>query len=49
MRIRWHDESGLIAEFHQFLRPNGEIGASGKPDPKILRLGDTIYIVGRPD
>lgn len=44
--IRYNDESGRwVVEVHQYLRPNGSIGASGKPDPKRLRIGGTIFIV----
>ena len=31
-----------IAIVHQYLLPDGRIGASGLPDPKWLRDGDTI-------
>jgi len=33
-----------VALVHQYLRPDGRIGASGKPDPKWL-LGDGEIIV----
>jgi len=32
-----------IARVHQYLRPDGTIGASGKPDPKRLLQGDILY------
>jgi len=32
-----------IARVHQYLRPDRTIGASGKPDPKRLLIGDTLY------
>lgn len=38
-------EGNQLAIVHQYLRPDGTIGASGKPDPKRLRQGDTIYYV----
>lgn len=38
--IRYIDSAGQIqAEIHQYLRPNGKLGGSGKPDPKLLRVG----------
>ena len=33
-----------VARAHQYKRPDGSIGASGRPDPIRLRDGDTIYI-----
>jgi hypothetical protein len=35
----------LMAIVHQYRLPNGELGASGLPDPKWLRDGDRILIV----
>lgn len=32
-----------IARVHQYLRQDGTIGASGKPDPKRLLVGGTLY------
>lgn len=32
-----------IARVHQYLREDGTIGASGKPDPKRLCVGGTLY------
>jgi hypothetical protein len=32
-----------VARVHQYLRRNGELGLSGRPDPKRVRLGMTIY------
>jgi hypothetical protein len=32
-----------VARVHQYLRMDGTIGASGKPDPKRLREGDIVY------
>ena len=31
------------ARVHQYLRQDGTIGASGKPDPKRLYMGGTLY------
>ena len=35
--VAYFDAAGLrIAVVHQYLRPNGTIGGSGQPDPKML-------------
>src|SRR5260221_258428 len=36
---------GFIAVVHQYLRPDNRIGASGRPDPKRLKIGDAILAV----
>ncbi len=36
----------LVAEAHQYLRPDGTLGLSGLPDPKRLVLPDKIVAVG---
>jgi hypothetical protein len=33
----------VVAIVHQYLLPNGEIGASGKPDPKYLVHNGRVY------
>jgi hypothetical protein len=33
----------LVAIVHQYKLPNGKIGASGKPDPKYLKIGNVVY------
>ena len=48
--VEWKDRMGArIALLHRYLRPDGKIGASGKPDPKELRLGGVTYRVRAPD
>ena len=43
--IRYVDRAGQsVVLVHQYLRPNGTLGASGRPDPKRLRLGKVLYI-----
>ena len=38
-----------VARVHQYLRTDGTIGASGKPDPKRVLLNGTLYrLVKRP-
>lgn len=45
-----NEESGQeVARAHTFQDPEGNILASGIPDPKRLRIGGTVYIVeGQP-
>jgi hypothetical protein len=32
-----------IARCHQYKRPDGRIGASGRPDPKRVFIRDTVF------
>jgi hypothetical protein len=42
--ISYRDASdNEVARVHQYLRPDGTIGASGKPDPKRLFVHGTLY------
>lgn len=42
--LRYIDTQGhWVAEIYQYLRPDGLLGASGKPDPKRLRINGTVY------
>src|SRR4030042_5919811 len=44
--VYYYDHSHrLIAEVHQYLRPDGTIGAYGKPDPKKIFLPDKILAI----
>ena len=44
--IRYYDNNRwLIVEIHQFLKPDGTLGASGEPDPKRLRSGVDLLAV----
>jgi hypothetical protein len=44
--VRLYDTSGMrIAVLHQYLRPDGTIGASGQPEPKAVLLDGTLYYV----
>ncbi len=46
--VRYFDGFGeLIAVVHQIRNPDGTIGASGKPDPKFLRLETEVLKVRR--
>ncbi len=42
--IGYYDQGGnRVAVVHQYLRPDGTVGGSGKPDPKHLVEGDIVY------
>jgi hypothetical protein len=42
--LSYRDSSGNeVARVHQYLRPDGQIGASGKPDPKRLYKDGELY------
>lgn len=38
-------EKNFVAVVHQYMRPDGTIGASGKPDPKKLFHQGRLYAV----
>ncbi len=40
----WNEHRRWIVEVHRYLRPDGSLAASGRPDPKKLRLGGVLYI-----
>jgi hypothetical protein len=45
--VEYWDSSGSqmfkVATIHRYLRPDGELGASGKPDPKIVLHKGVLY------
>lgn len=45
--VRYMDarDGQWVVTIHQYIRPDGTIGASGKPDPKWLRINNLILIV----
>lgn len=44
--LEYRDNSGVkLSVAHRYLRPDGTIGASGKPDPKLLRVGPVLYVL----
>jgi hypothetical protein len=44
--VQYIDAAGkVVAVVHQYLLPNGEIGASGKPDPKEVITDDYHYLI----
>lgn len=40
--IYWDLQGNPVAMVHQYLRPDGTIGGSGKPDPKWLIQDDKV-------
>lgn len=40
----WDESDQRVAVVHQYLRPDGTIGASGRPDPKYLLYEGVIYV-----
>jgi hypothetical protein len=38
-------EAKQVAIVHRYLRPDGKLGGSGKPDPKKLLHNGTLYIL----
>ena len=43
-RLAYVDDAGsAVAQVHQYLRQDGTIGASGKPDPKLILHDGTVY------
>lgn len=43
--VYYSPDGDPVALVHQYLRPNGQLGASGLPDPKRLFLEDRILSV----
>jgi hypothetical protein len=44
VRVGYFTEAGeQIAQVHEYRRPDGTIGASGKPDPLFLLKDGTLY------
>lgn len=44
--IRYIEKNGQwVVEVFQYLRPTGELGASGKPDPKRVRVKGTVFVL----
>jgi len=45
--IAYLDSSGhRVAVVHQYLRKDGSLGGSGRPDPKKLSHKGSLYVVG---
>ncbi len=43
MVIYWTEQREPVALVHQYLRPDGSLGASRQPDPKRIVVGDKVY------
>lgn len=43
------DEDQKVALVHQYVRPDGSLGAAGRPDPKRLLEGGVLYAVLEPE
>ena len=43
MLIYWSEQRQPVALVHRYLRPDGSLGASGRPDPKRVVVGDVVY------
>jgi hypothetical protein len=43
----WNREGKMVALCHQYKRPDGTIGGSGKPDPKRIMIEGTIYFCSK--
>lgn len=41
--VAYLEHGQLVTWVHQYLQPNGTLGASGQPDPKWLRVGQDIW------
>jgi hypothetical protein len=41
----YHYNNTKIAVCHQYKRPDGRVGASGRPDPKRIFIRGTVYYV----
>lgn len=42
--VAYYDAEGRrVAIVHQYLRPDGTLGGSGRPDPKELLEGDILF------
>lgn len=44
LMLAYFDQAGNeVARVHQYLRPDGTVGASGRPDPKRLLDAGVLY------
>lgn len=41
--VSYLDGATIVAVVHQYLRPDGSLAASGKPDPKLVVVDGTEY------
>jgi hypothetical protein len=43
--ISYWDGGDQVARVHQYLRPDGDLGASGLPDPQMVMEDNVVYFV----
>ncbi len=43
--IYFNNKGEKVAAVHQYLRPDGKLGASGRPDPKELFVNGILYVL----
>jgi hypothetical protein len=43
--VYWDSSQQPVAMVHQYLRPDGTIGASGKPDPKWIIIENKVIVL----
>jgi len=43
----WDSQGNKVAICHQYKRPDGTIGGSGKPDPKRIMVEGTIFFCSK--
>jgi hypothetical protein len=42
--VSYRDGALEVARLHQYLRPDGTLGGSGRPDPKYLLYEGVLYV-----
>lgn len=47
--LSYWDGEDQVARAHRYLCPDGSIGASGTPDPKMVLDGETVYYLAEPE
>ncbi|MBI2907275.1 MAG: hypothetical protein HYX92_06425 [Chloroflexi bacterium] len=45
MLLYWTPDGAPVALVHQYVRPDGAIGGSGRPDPKRIVVGREVLAV----
>ena len=43
--VTYFDGGTVVARVHQFVLPDGSLGASGLPDPKAVLVNDVLYVL----
>jgi hypothetical protein len=43
----WDRQGNKVAICHQYKRPDGTIGGSGRPDPKLIMIEGTVYFCSK--